>query len=200
MSEIITRKGKIIQDPPLTRWLFSKMSAAWLWLPIRIWLGYRWIDASLHKIDNPAWVSTGEALKGFWMNAVAIPDGGRPAITFDWYRDFIQMLLDAGAYSWFGKVIAYGEMLVGVALILGAFVGIAAFFGAFMNWNFMMAGSASTNPMMFVVSFGLILAWKVAGQIGLDRFLLPLIGVPWQWEVSPSEAERHSGELVGATD
>lgn len=200
MSEIITRKGKIIQDPPLTRWLFSKMSAAWLWLPLRIWLGYQWIEASLHKIDNPAWVSTGEALKGFWMSAVTIPEGGRPPIAFDWYRDFIQLLLDAGAYSWFGKLIAYGEMLVGVAMILGAFTGIAAFFGAAMNWNFMMAGSASTNPLMFLVSFGLILAWKVAGQIGLDRILLPLIGVPWQWEVPDREAEGHSGELVGATD
>jgi thiosulfate dehydrogenase [quinone] large subunit len=200
MSEIFTRRGKVVQDPPLARWLFSKVQAAWLWLPIRIWLGYRWIDASLHKIDNPAWVSTGEALKGFWTNAVSIPEGGRPPIAFDWYRDFIQLLLDAGAYTWFGKLIAYGEMLVGVALILGAFTGIAAFFGAFMNWNFMMAGSASTNPLMFVVSFGLILAWKVAGYIGLDRILLPLVGVPWQWELPSRQAEHQSGELAGATD
>jgi len=200
VSEIVTRRGKIVQDPPVARWLFSKMQAAWLWLPVRLWLGYRWIDASLHKIDNPAWVSTGDALKGFWMNAVSIPESGRPPIAFDWYRDFIQLLLDGQAYIWFGKLIAYGEMLVGVALILGAFTGIAAFFGAFMNWNFMMAGAASTNPLMFLVSFGLILAWKVAGQIGLDRILLPLIGVPWQWELPSGEAELQSGEMVGATD
>jgi thiosulfate dehydrogenase [quinone] large subunit len=200
MSEIVTRRGKIIQDPPIARWLFSKMQAAWLWFPVRLWLGYRWIDASLHKIDNPAWVSTGEALKGFWMNAVSIPDGGRPPIAFDWYRDFLQFLLDGQAYTWFAKLIAYGEMLVGIALILGAFTGIAALFGAFMNWNFMMAGSASTNPLMFLVSFGLILAWKVAGQIGLDRLLLPVIGVPWQWELPSGEAELQPGELVGATD
>jgi len=45
--------------------------------------------------------------------------------------------LDAEAYSWFGKAVAYGELLVGVALVIGAFTGIAAFFGALMNWNFM---------------------------------------------------------------
>ena len=200
MSEVITRKGKIIQDPPIARWLFSNVRAAWLWLPLRIWLGYRWIDASLHKINNPAWVSTGEALKGFWLNAVSIPEGGRPLIAFDWYHDFIQFLLDAGSYTWFGKLIAYGEMLVGVALILGAFTGIAAFFGAFMNWNFMMAGSASTNPLMFLVSFGLILAWKVAGQVGLDRVLLSWFGVPWQWELPSSEADLKARELAGASD
>jgi thiosulfate dehydrogenase [quinone] large subunit len=200
MTQIVTRRGKVIEDPPLARWLFNKVHAAWLWLPIRIWLGYRWIDASLHKIDNPAWVSTGEALKGYWTNAVSIPEGGRPPIAFDWYRDFIQFLLDANAYSWFGKLIAYGEMLVGVALILGAFTGIAAFFGAFMNWNFMMAGSASTNPLMFLVSFGILLAWKVAGHIGLDRYLLPLVGVPWHWELPSGESELQPGELVGASD
>jgi thiosulfate dehydrogenase [quinone] large subunit len=200
MSDVITRKGKLIQDPPLARWLFSNLHSAWLWLPLRVWLGYRWIDASLHKINNPDWVRTGEALKGFWLNAVTIPEGGRPPIAFDWYRDFIQFLLNAGSYSWFGKLIAYGEMLVGVALILGAFTGIAAFFGAFMNWNFMMAGSASTNPLMFLISFALILAWKVAGQVGLDRFLLDWLGVPWQWESPPPKSGLQEGEMAGAAD
>jgi thiosulfate dehydrogenase [quinone] large subunit len=77
---------------------------------------------------------------------------------------------------------------VGIALILGAFTGIAAFLGAFMNWNFMMAGSASTNPMLFVIAIGLILAWKVAGYIGLDYFLLPWLGTPWKGE--PVKAKK----------
>jgi thiosulfate dehydrogenase [quinone] large subunit len=204
MSEIITRRGKIIEDPPLlrsvTRWLFNNMRAAWLWMPLRIWLGYHWIDASLNKISNPAWVSTGEALKGYWANAVSIPENGRPLIAFDWYRNVIQWLLDTGSYTWFGKLVAYGEILVGIALIIGAFTGIAAFFGGFMNWNYMMAGSASINPMMLLGSFGILLAWKVAGQIGVDRILLPLIGVPWQWELPSGETELQPGELAGASD
>jgi thiosulfate dehydrogenase [quinone] large subunit len=200
MSAFVTRKGKIIQNPPIIRWLFNNVRAAWLWLPLRIWLGYQWIDASLHKIGNPAWVSTGEALKGFWANAVLVPDSGRPPISYDWYRTLIQWLLNTESYTWFGKLIAYGEMVVGIALILGMFTGIAAFFGGFMNWNFMMAGSASINPMMFLVSAGIFVAWKVAGQIGVDRFLLPLIGVPWLWELPSGQLERPSGELVGASD
>jgi thiosulfate dehydrogenase [quinone] large subunit len=63
---------------------------------------------------------------------------------------------------------------------LGAFTGIAAFFGGFMNWNFMMAGSASTNPLLFAVAVFLILAWKTAGYYGLDRVLLPMLGTPWE--------------------
>jgi thiosulfate dehydrogenase [quinone] large subunit len=175
----ITRSERIVQDPPLTRILTGDKRAAWLWLVLRIWLGYQWIDASLHKIGNPAWVQTGDALKGFWSGVVQIPETGRPPIAFDWYRSFIQMLLDAQAYQWFGKLVAYGELLVGIALILGAFTGFVAFFGAFMNWNFMMAGAASTNPVLFVVAIGLIMAWKVSGYFGVDYFLLPWIGTPW---------------------
>ncbi len=112
---------------------------------------------------------------------MAVPDApGRPLIAFDWYRSFIQALLDGGHYGWVSKVVRAGEILVGITLILGAFVGISAFIGGFMNWNFMMAGTASINPLLFVFSILLILAWKNAGWFGLDRWLLPLVGTPWQ--------------------
>jgi thiosulfate dehydrogenase [quinone] large subunit len=180
MTTVTNRKNELLQDPPFVQKLLADPRAGWFWLIIRIWVGYKWIDAGLHKISNPAWVENGFAVKGFWENAVLIPEAGRPAIAFDWYRGFLQFLLDAEAYTWLAPMIAYGEMLVGIALILGAFTGIAAFFGALMNWNFMMAGSASTNPVLFVAAIGLILAWKVAGNIGLDYYLLRWIGTPWR--------------------
>ena len=182
MRTLTTRKGTVITDPPFVAKLLNDPRMSWLWLVLRLWVGYRWIDASLGKLSNPAWTETGEALKGFWMGAVAIPEAGRPAISFDWYRSFIQMLLDAEAYTWFAKLVAYGELLIGIALIIGLFTGFAAFLGAFMNWNFMMAGSASINPMLFVITVGLIMAWKISGYIGLDYFVLPIIGTPWNRE------------------
>ncbi len=180
MSTVTTRKGNVVQDPLFVRTLFNSTGFAWLWLVLRLWLGYKWIDASLHKIDNPAWTQTGDAIRGYWMNAVSIPESGRPPISFEWYRTFIQGLIDAEAHTWFAPMVAYGELLIGIALVLGAFTGIAAFFGAFMNWNFMMAGSASSNPMLFLVAVLLILAWKTAGYLGADFFLPRWLGTPWQ--------------------
>lgn len=147
----------------------------------RLYVGYAWLTSGLGKLGNPAWVETGTALKGFWERAAAIPaPPARPLIAFDWYRAFIRSLLDGGHYTWFAKLVTAGELLVGVALILGAFTGIAAFFGGFMNWNFMMAGTASINPVLFTLSIFLIAAWKTAGWWGLDRVLLPLLGTPWR--------------------
>jgi thiosulfate dehydrogenase [quinone] large subunit len=198
MFKVFTQSGRIIQDPPLAKFLFSDTRAAILWFPIRVLLGWTWFQSGLGKLNNPAWAQTGEALRGFWQNAVAIPEAGRPPIAFDWYRDFIQSLLDTQAYTWFAKLVTAGELLIGLALILGAFVGIAAFFGAFMNWNFIMAGSASINGLLLIAAALLILAWKVAGYIGLDYFLLPRLGTPWSSrlpEAIPDEVEKSKRQL-----
>jgi thiosulfate dehydrogenase [quinone] large subunit len=109
-------------------------------------------------------------------------------------------MLDSSSYTWFAKVVAYGEVLIGIALILGAFVGVAAFFGALMNWNFMMAGSASSNPVLFVVAIVLIFAWKTAGFIGLDYFLLNLIGTPWQRGAFKEPESEYTPTPAGAGD
>jgi thiosulfate dehydrogenase [quinone] large subunit len=181
-ANIVTKQGEVtIPDPPIAHALFSTTRFAWLFGLIRLYLGYTWIDAGWHKVTDPAWVETGVALKGFWIHAVAIPETGRPPISFDWYREFINFMLTNEWYTWFAKLVAYGEVLIGIALIAGAFVGVAAFFGAFLNWNFIMAGTASTNALLFVIAIVLMMSWKVAGWYGLDRFLLPMVGTPWTW-------------------
>lgn len=179
MSIIKLNQKYLIEDPPLAKFLFGDTRFAIVWTVVRILLGLGWLDAVSHKLGNPAWVETGEALKGFWTAAITLPETGRPPIAFDWYRGFIQSMLDAGAYTWFAKLVVAGELLIGVALIIGAFVGIAAFFGAFMNLNFIMAGAASTNGLYLIAAVLLVLAWKTAGYYGADFFLLRWLGTPW---------------------
>ena len=181
LRKLSSHRGQTFADPPVARALFNQTEWAWVWLIVRLYLGYLWIHAAWPKLSDPRWMSTGEAIQGFWTRAVKVPDPpARPIIAYDWYRDFIEMLLNGGHYVWFAKVIAIGEMAIGIGLVLGAFVGIAAFSGAFMNWHFMMAGTASINPVMIVLSLLLVLAWKTAGWWGLDRRLLPAVGTPWQ--------------------
>jgi len=170
-----------MDNPKMIDALFGKTNFSWLWLIVRIFVGIQWLSASIHKLSSPAWIQTGEALKAYWMNAAAIPAApAKPVIYYDWYRTFIQSLLNHQSYLWFGKLIAIGELLVGLALILGFLVGLTAFFGGLMNLSFMLAGSLGSGPVLIVLEMLLVVAWKTAGYYGLDRYFFNFIGAPWK--------------------
>jgi thiosulfate dehydrogenase [quinone] large subunit len=167
-----------IDQPSLARFLFSSPRSAPLWLGARLYLGYEWFLAGWEKVRDAAWTD-GTGLQGYWERAVSVPEQGRPPITYGFYREYIQYMLDNNWQGWFADIVAWGELLVGIGLVLGALTGVAAFFGALMNMSFMLAGTTSTNPVLFTLSILIILAWRVAGLIGLDRWLLPALGAPW---------------------
>jgi thiosulfate dehydrogenase (quinone) large subunit len=178
-------RSVVIEDPPLARFLFSDTRMAPLWLVIRLYVGWAWLDAGWHKIQDTGaatnYIYDGKGIYAFWQRIAAVPAApAKPTITYDWYRGFIQWLVDLHAEGVMGKVVAFGETAVGLGLIFGAFTGIAAVSGAFMNLNFMLAGSSSTNPVLLLLGFLLVLAWKTAGYYGLDYFLLPRLGTPWR--------------------
>ena len=170
----------VLNNPRWVNAVFGSPDWAWLWLIVRLWLGVSWIEAGWHKTREAAWTGGGMAVKGYWERAIVIPEQGRPPIAYDWYRQFLEFLLRNEWYDVVGWLVAYGEVLVGLGLIVGAFTGLAAFFGALMNWNFMLAGTASTNPVLGLIALGVMVAWKTAGWWGLDRILLPAFGAPWQ--------------------
>ncbi len=187
-----------IEGPAFARYLFSNSRAGMLWLPIRLFLGFSWLEAGLGKLGEPGWTGGGASLRAYWERAVTIPEQGRPPISYEWYRDFLNTLLNGNAETWFSWVVVLGEIAIGVALIVGVLTGAAAFFGAFMNMSFLLAGSASTNPIMFTFAIGLILAWRVAGYYGLDRYLLPRLGTPWRpGALMTRRSTQPSGAPVG---
>jgi thiosulfate dehydrogenase [quinone] large subunit len=169
-----------IEGPAFVRFLFHNSRAGLFWLPIRLFVGFAWLDAGWHKFTDPEWTQGGAALRAYWERAVSIPEQGRPPITFEWYRDFLNVLLSGNHEGWFAWLVTLGELAIGIGLLVGALTGIAAFFGALMNMSFLLAGSASTNPVLFTLGVGLMLAWRVAGYYGLDRYLLPALGAPWR--------------------
>ncbi|MEZ4503519.1 MAG: DoxX family membrane protein [Dehalococcoidia bacterium] len=176
------------REPAFAQWLFASRASAPMWLVVRVFLGWQWLHAGWEKLTGDGWVNQdGAALGAFWQRIVVVPAEGRATIQYGWYRDFIQFMLDHNWETWFAVLIAVGETVVGLLLIVGLLTGLAALAGATMNFNFMLAGSASTNPVLFGAAVLLLLSWKVAGWIGLDRWVLPLLGTPWQHGLLPSE-------------
>jgi thiosulfate dehydrogenase (quinone) large subunit len=191
VEKVTDARGRVlIQDPPIARFFFQSTVAAWLWLVVRVYVGYDFLVAGFDKFTDPAWMNgSGAGIMGFWSRAVAIPaPPAKALITFDWYRTFLQTMIDTNSAGWFSYVIVFGELAVGLGLIVGAFVGLAAAGGLLLNLAFLLAGTTSTNPILALLGVFLVLAWKNAGYFGLDYFLLPLLGTPWrQQRQKPTE-------------
>lgn len=170
----------IIEESPLSKFLFANTRMAWVWLVVRLYVGWQWLVAGWEKFNNPVWNSpqAGAAIQGFIKGALGKVDGPHPDVS-GWYAYFLEHAVLPHAALW-SQMVTYGEILVGVGLIVGAFTGIAAFFGLFMNLNYLLAGTVSTNPILFTLSIGIMFAWRIAGYIGVDRYLIPLIGTPWK--------------------
>ena len=170
-----------LEDAPLIKSIFSNTKWSWLWLIARVYIGVQWILAGYHKLVDPSWMKTGDALKGFFSYAVSVPEAPAQApIHYAWYRSFLQSLLDSNAYVGFAKLIVIGEILVGVALVIGLFVGLASFFGSLMNFNFMLAGTLSIGPVFLLIEILLMIAWKIAGHLGVNYYIHKHFGTFWQ--------------------
>jgi thiosulfate dehydrogenase (quinone) large subunit len=173
----VSKKNQVqISDPPIAQFLFADVRMSWLWLILRLYVGYEWFMAGWGKFTSPVWFGdkAGVALTGFINGALAKTAGDHPDVQ-GWYAGFLQSSVLPNAALW-SRFVVIGEILVGVALILGIFTGLAAFFGGFMNVNYLMAGTVSTNPLLFVIATWLVLSWKTAGWLGLDRWVLPRLG------------------------
>jgi len=184
-----------IEEPGFAKWLFASTAAAWIWLVVRLYIGYEFLHAGWDKLTgteaahwytwhsaftDASWLRDhGAALKGFvgFVTSPAMVHGPNAANNFGWYQNYLHFIGDHGAF--FAYAVTFGEILVGLGLIFGCLTGVAAFFGVVLNVSFGMAGIAGVNPEMAVLGMLLILAWRNAGYIGLDRYVLPALGTPW---------------------
>ncbi|MBV8084620.1 MAG: DoxX family membrane protein [Chloroflexi bacterium] len=167
-------------EPRIAQLIFNSPQSAIFWLLVRIYVGWQWLTAGWDKLTGvePGWVgpNAGTSMAGFVAGALKNTTGDHPSVQ-GWYGGFLTTFVQPATAAW-SYAITFGEILVGLGLIFGLFTGIAAFFGGLMNANYLMAGAVSTNPALFILATWLVLAWRAAGLIGLDRWALPLVGVP----------------------
>lgn len=210
LEAVQPRSATQIAEPPLAKLLFADTRMAWVWLVVRLYLGYEWLTAGWEKLTGHSiafgsfgqatgspWVFSGHdgaAMKGFAAGALAKATGAHPAVQ-DWYGWFLQHLVipNAGVFAY---LVTFGEILVGVGLLVGCLTGIAAFFGLFMNLNYLLAGTVSTNPVLGVLAILVVLAWRIAGYYGVDRYLLPILGTPWTGSLAHKKTQQTGAEPV----
>lgn len=175
---LATHSQEQFPEPSISRFFTGSTGSSPLWFVVRMYVGTEWLLAGWEKVISPAWGGSGKALSGFVAGALAKSSGANPAVQ-GWYASFLHsfVLPNAGLFSF---LVTWGEVAVGLGILLGLLTGIAAGFGVLMNLNYLLAGTVSVNPILGMVGLFLILSWRVCGWIGLDRWVLPALGLPWK--------------------
>jgi thiosulfate dehydrogenase (quinone) large subunit len=134
---------------------------------IRVYLGYQWMTAGWGKITG------GFDAGGFIQGAIGKATGDHPAVQ-GWWATFLEAVALPGA-DLFTYLVMWGELLVGIALILGVFTNFAALMGIIMNFAFLFSGTVSTNGQMILLTLFILVAGYNAGRFGLDRYVIPFM-------------------------
>jgi thiosulfate dehydrogenase [quinone] large subunit len=158
-----------------------------LWLIARLWLGYEWANAGFEKVfgeGNAVWIGpkAGAAVAGFLKGAIAksaLAEGfdplknPHPAVN-EWYATLARDVFLPNA-ALFSYMVAFGELLVGIALIVGIFTRFSSVMSVLLALALLMAGATSTLPQMLTIGVALATAGGVAiGYYGLDFFARPV--------------------------
>ncbi len=153
--------------------------SATVWLILRLWLGAAWLQAGWGKVFGEkasVWVGNeaGVAVTGFLKGA--LEQATAPA----WYADFIREIALPNA-TLFSYLVAYGEVLVGLALVVGLVTNLAALMGIAMNLAYLFSGTISKNPQMLLAESAIVFAGLAAGYYGIDRYLIPFVRERLTW-------------------
>jgi thiosulfate dehydrogenase [quinone] large subunit len=160
-------RPEAFREPRWARFLFASATAAWLWLVVRLYIASVFIPAGWGKVTGGEWLfGSGEPIMGLVQGALA--SEGTPA----WYAWFLETVVVPNA-GLFATLVALGELAAGLGLLVGLLTGIAAFGAVFMSANFVLSGVLGQNPALIILGALLMVAWRNAGWIGLDRWLIP---------------------------
>ena len=137
---------------------------------LRIYLGWSWLTSGWGKITGEGFDAAGY-LNGAIANPVISHTG---EAIYPTYTAFIKGLVLPNVEV-INVLIPWGEVLVGIGLLLGCFTTVAVFFGLLMNFMFMFAGTISTNPLMILIGVIVLAAGANAGRFGADYYVLPYL-------------------------
>lgn len=167
-------------------WLRDPRVAGVGWLAARVWVGFHFLESGWDKVQSSAWVgeNAGAAVTGYLNGALAKAPGGEAAganpEVMGWYAGLVKNVFLPNA-ALFGYLVAFGEVLVGIALILGLLTNFAAIMGLAMNFAFLFAGTSSSNVIMVLLMLPMVLVGGAAATYyAVDHFLMPAIGRWWK--------------------
>ncbi|GAB3422190.1 DoxX family protein [Haloparvum alkalitolerans] len=139
--------------------------SAWFVLALRLMMGFAFLNAGLSKLLGP------EPFSAYGYLAFAVPENGGPAV-----GAFLWMANSAAFMAFVDVAVPFGQIAIGLGLIVGAFVRLAAFFGASMmgmfylaNWD--VAHGLINGDFAYLLVFLAVAAFGAGRILGLDRYI-----------------------------
>lgn len=153
----------------ISKFFRENVYASVLLLVARLYLGLHWLEAGWGKL-------TGEGFNagGFLQGAVKNPVISHEQVVYPNYVAFLEKIAIPHA-DLFSMMVMYGEILVGLGLLVGVLTTYANFFGLAMNFAFLYAGTISANPFMIMLGIFLVVAGNNAGRFGGDYWVQPFL-------------------------
>jgi thiosulfate dehydrogenase [quinone] large subunit len=135
---------------------------------LRVYLGYTWVMAGWGKITGGQFDAS-----GFLQGALAKATGENPVVQ-GWWAVFLENVAIPNVEA-FNFLVPWGELLVGLGLLIGCFTKTAVFFGIAMNFSYMFSGTTSTNPQLVLLSMFILVSAMNAGRYGIDGMVMPTL-------------------------
>lgn len=156
----------------MLNWLRTNVYAAGLLTVIRIYVGWEWLVAGWHKLGGAKPFDAA----GFIAGAIKKPvlESGTTNLVYPNFTAFLKSFALPNV-DIFNFLVPWGELLVGLGLILGTLTTAAVFFGLLMNFMYMFAGTVSSNPWLTLLGFFIIAAGYNAGRFGGDYWVIPYV-------------------------
>lgn len=163
--------GPIGRARDILAWPFTNRYAAPLWLALRLYLGWIFMQFGWRKLET-GW------LTGDPMGAVIkqIAEGKLP-VSFAPFRDFCAFLWGNGLTPLLSHSMPFMELAVALALVTGVMIVPAALGASILLVNFMLSGIGTLNfegRIMLGLAL-LVLAHRVSGAIGLEPLALRIL-------------------------
>ncbi|WP_338453384.1 DoxX family protein [Niallia oryzisoli] len=147
----------------MVKWLRESNVSAIILVLLRLYVGSTFLIHGWEKVSGGGFDAS-----GFLQGAINNP------VVEGWWASFLEGVALPNI-SLFNFLVPWGEVLVGLGLILGCLTTAAAFFGVVMNFSFLFSGVANPNALMALIIVFILVAGANAGKYGLDRWVLPIV-------------------------
>lgn len=151
----------------------------WILLPLRLFLGITFIYAGLQKLTDPQFFN--HSARGYIGKQIIAFASGSPLHNF-----LVQVAVPHATF--FGILVSYGELAIGIGTILGLLFRPAAFFGMLISLMFFLSATWHVYPYFYGSDIVFVFSWLTLLLAGPQNTGFPSLDVLFvQHMLSPRE-------------